>query len=80
MRSFCSAKASLILSTKNFSVFSNKVVKYLRVDLLTSSLRFEQPSPGHFGIKFAQITHTLQVCVMIAGNAATSVDSVQTAF
>ena len=38
VRSFCSAKASLILSTKNFSVFAYKGVKQLRVDLLTSSL------------------------------------------
>ena len=29
MRSFCIAKASLIFSTKNFSVFGNKVVKHL---------------------------------------------------
>ena len=29
MRSFCSAKASLIFSTKNFSVFGYKVVKHL---------------------------------------------------
>ena len=29
-RSFCIAKASLIFSTKNFSVFGNKVVKHLR--------------------------------------------------
>ena len=47
--SFCSAKAFLISSTKNFSVFGYKVVKHFiegykvvkhftRVDLLTSSL------------------------------------------
>ena len=35
---FCSAKASLISSTKNISVFGYKVVEHLRVDLLTSSL------------------------------------------
>ena len=29
MRSFCSAKASLIFSTKNFSIFGYKVVKHL---------------------------------------------------
>ena len=29
VRSFCSAKASLIFSTKNFSVFGYKVVKHL---------------------------------------------------
>ena len=29
MRSFCSAKARLIFSTKNFSVFGYKVVKHL---------------------------------------------------
>ena len=29
VRSFCSAKASHIFSTKNFSVFGYKVVKYL---------------------------------------------------
>ena len=29
-RSFCSAKASLIFSTKNFSVFGYKVAKHLR--------------------------------------------------
>ena len=28
-RSFCSAKASLIFSTKNISVFGYKVIKYL---------------------------------------------------
>ena len=29
VRSFCSAKASLIFSTKNVSVFGNKVLKHL---------------------------------------------------
>ena len=38
MRSFCRAKASLIFSTKNISVFGNKVIKHLTVDLITSSL------------------------------------------
>ena len=35
-----SAKASLIFSTKNISVFVYKVVKHLTVDLLTSSLSY----------------------------------------
>ena len=39
LRSFCSAKASLIFFNKNTRVFSYKVMNHLTVDFLTSLLR-----------------------------------------
>ena len=50
MRSFCNAKASLIFSTKNISVFVYKVVKHLKSGPLNELVKLSQDALNNWAM------------------------------